>query len=232
MRVRSRRAVARPLGAIGLGVGLLVAGGVAHRLAVGRIELAEGRVVHPRQPLATLPYSLGCWHGVDEPLDEEILRIAHVDYAYVNRRYTIGDGEAAYVYVGLGHPRTQLIHRAEICFAAAGWDLVEREDCSLAVQGRGPSPAELLWFQKQGGEQGSVLALASYIINGRYGSDPKSYRFRMPNLFSSETGFVLRVEISMRRSRDREADVRSLLDLGSHVQAAILPLVPYLEEPG
>jgi EpsI family protein len=119
-----------------------------------------------RQPLASLPTTLGEWSGYDEPrFSEDILAILGVD-EYLNRTYFAADVPPVSLYVGYYQSQRQgdTIHSPMNCLPGAGWEPVLTQRIRLSVNGR-PEALEvnqvivqkgaerhlvLYWYQSQG----------------------------------------------------------------------------------
>jgi EpsI family protein len=146
---------------------LAVAAAVSFAIGDGTARLL-GTVRLPRPLAQAVPLDLAGWKGVDEPIDEAVIRITKID-DHVRRRYRAADGAAVMLYVGY-HGNKQrgmdtLYHNPTICFPAQGWKPVgERTGIETLprsareipvcryVFARADTRASVLTFFKVGGE--------------------------------------------------------------------------------
>jgi exosortase D (VPLPA-CTERM-specific) len=108
--------------------------------ALGALTRTEA--VRPRQPLSTLPKSVGSWRSVDDsPLDEKVLALLRVD-EYVNRAYGAPGRPWVSLYVGYyrSQRQGQTMHSPLNCLPGAGWEPVERGRVSVPAPGGGARP--------------------------------------------------------------------------------------------
>jgi EpsI family protein len=85
--------------------------------------LSHGEAIVPRQPLRSLPFKLGDWIGIEQPLQSEVIRTVGVT-DYTNRTYVRPAAMPVQVYVGYyASQRTgDTIHSPKNCLPGAGWD--------------------------------------------------------------------------------------------------------------
>ena len=85
--------------------------------------ISHGEPVVPRQPLRTIPYSVGDWKGMEQPLPEEIVRAVGVS-DYLNRVYLEPPEPPVQLYIGYyASQRTgDTMHSPKNCLPGAGWD--------------------------------------------------------------------------------------------------------------
>lgn len=183
-------------------IACLIAGGVSHRLAMGRLRpLMTERISLPA-PLKNIPGTIGDWDGVDVPLSPEVVRITGND-DYVNRHYILGTSsgaEKANFYVGYcARPRAMLGHRPRVCYVNAGWvhDVTEEIEVDLS-DGR---VLECLVhsFHLPSPRFGQVFVLNYYVLNGRRTRDVADFSgvgWRLPNLAGDPAWYVAQVQIS------------------------------------
>jgi|GEM_PF-420603 len=130
--------------------GCLVAAIVGQEVLAGHLAaVAETPAVPLREPLASLPLTLGEWRGQDMPIDEEHLYADdHLQRTYVHpgRRQAVS---AWVVYSATGADRQ---HHPEVCMAVAGQpeDLKVRQ--TLDVPGH-PAPIQQYRFGTTGRTQ-------------------------------------------------------------------------------
>jgi EpsI family protein len=145
-----------------IGRALVLAGSIlAAGVYASRTTGIEAAVA--RQPLVTLPATLGVWSAVgDTPLDAASLAVLRVD-DYLNRTYADTSGRRVNLYVGYWASQRQgdAIHSPQNCLPGSGWQPVESSQASLAVDGaRIPIARYLI-------ERGGERQLAYYWYQGR-----------------------------------------------------------------
>ena len=212
---------------------VLLAGGWGHRGLVARIALAVGEVAELSRPLTSLPLELGGWYGHEIPMGDIPSRVAWFDDEYVNRVYVNrATGSRVVVFVGyVGHPRAHFGHRPDVCFAAHGAEQVASDALVVELPDGGRVPAFLYEFRAPGMLEERTLVLATYLINGRYTADPdelRRFNARNPGLMGERTAYLTRVQVSIRASSDRGADVAALRDLAARMQGPIISSMPYV----
>ncbi len=85
--------------------------------------MSHGEAVVARRPMHDLPYTFGAWIGVEQPLQEKVLRAVGVS-DYTNRVYVRLAEMPVQLYVGYyASQRTgDTIHSPKNCLPGAGWD--------------------------------------------------------------------------------------------------------------
>jgi EpsI family protein len=103
-------------------VSLLLAAILLQQLLWRGAGLASGQVA-----LQGVPYQVGRWSGVDQPLDQHVLDVLGLD-AYLQRQYLDPNGRILWLYVGYYRNQRQGkgIHSPKHCYPGAGWALVEK----------------------------------------------------------------------------------------------------------
>jgi|SRR5882762_6011060 len=99
-------------------------------------SVSHGDVVVLHQPLRELPYSVGSWVGIEQPLDARIVQAVGVS-DYTNRLYSSQQNGFAQLYVGYyASQRTgDTIHSPKNCLPGAGWDPVQSGYARISVPG-------------------------------------------------------------------------------------------------
>src|SRR6185436_8903928 len=101
-----------------------------------------------REPLATLPLSIGSWRGQEAaPLADDVLAQLGVD-DYVHREY-VRNGSPVGVYIGYYASQRQgdTIHSPQNCLPGAGWRPVESAVANLGTA-EAPLPVNQFVIQK------------------------------------------------------------------------------------
>ncbi len=132
--------------------------------ALGTLTRTEATA--PREPLSTLPRSVGPWEGVDGPaLDERTLAVLRAD-EYINRGYTAPDRPWISLYVGYyrSQRQGQTMHSPLHCLPGSGWEPVERGLVLVPTPAGGGAEVNRLIIQKGLDRQ---LVLYWYQAHGR-----------------------------------------------------------------
>jgi EpsI family protein len=101
-------------------------------------HLTSAEAVVQREPLSTLPLTIGQWRGHEAPpLADDVLAQLGVD-DYVNREYSTAGSVPVGVYVGYYASQRQgdTIHSPQNCLPGAGWRPVETGVTDLRAGGR------------------------------------------------------------------------------------------------
>lgn len=110
-------------------------------LVVARIfsaHLASAEAVVSREPLSSLPLTIGQWQGREAPpLADDVLAELGVD-DYINREYVSASSTPVGVYIGYYASQRQgdTIHSPQNCLPGAGWRPIESGLASLDASGR------------------------------------------------------------------------------------------------
>lgn len=217
----------RPLAAA---VVLLCCAGAGRHFVQGKVEAAMGQMLPLSQPLSTLPLKVGLWEGRDLSLDDDVRQMTGDD-DFINRVYTRSDlSRSVRVYVGyIGRPRARMGHRPDICYPAQGFQETAKEMHELRISNGSTVPSVLYEFSAPLPDVGRDLVLATFLINGRFTSDVlqvNSYNTRNPGLLSRRDAYVARVQLSLKASGDRVADVALLSDFAEHSLPLITAAMP------
>lgn len=101
-------------------------------------HVSSAEAVVPRQPLSTLPLTMGQWQGHEAPaLADDVLAQLGVD-DYINREYVAGSAVPVGVYIGYYESQRQgdTVHSPQNCLPGAGWQPVESGLATLEAGGR------------------------------------------------------------------------------------------------
>lgn len=212
---------------------LLVCCGMSRDFVGHRIEAALGQVLALRQPLASLPLTLGDWDGRDVPMDEDVRRMAGDDES-VNREYVDRpSGRGVGVYIGyMGRPRARMGHRPDVCYGAHGFKESGRQPIELTLADGAQVPAVLHEFRSPDQPHVREIVVATFLINGRYSGDPadaNSYNTRDAGIFMKREAYVARAQFSTRATGDDAADVRRLKSLAGGMLPLLSATMPVLE---
>ncbi len=128
-----------------LGGGLLLSSGVVHGLWTDRWG-ASLAMKSAADRLASVPLVVGDWTGRPAEMDERQLQVASVAGHLCRRYVERGSGTEVGVVLLCGRPGPLAVHRPEVCYAGAGFEMDgDREQW--------PSPAGKFWtarFRKAG----------------------------------------------------------------------------------
>jgi EpsI family protein len=100
--------------------------------------MSHGEALVARQPLHDLPYALGVWTGVEQPLaQQEVQAVGVSDYA--NRTYAHPGAPPVQLYVGYyASQRTgDTIHSPKNCLPGSGWDPIQSGYATISVPSTG-----------------------------------------------------------------------------------------------
>lgn len=211
---------------------VLLAAGWGQRALVQRIDVAMATPTRPQQPLSALPRALGDWRGTDVELDPDVFRVGWFDDDYCNRVYTntrTGANVAAFIgYVG--HTRAQFGHRPDVCYITHGWDQIGAEKLELHDVHGNAIPCLVYEFHKPNSFEPPLTVVATYMINGRFFSDPADltrWHTRNPGLLGERPAYLTRIQLSM--SGRSEFQVEQMSDLLTQLTGPTADLMPYWE---
>ena len=97
---------------------------------------SHGEAIVPRQPLHELPYTLGGWTGMEQPLEKQVVQAVGVS-DYTNRVYFEPADAPLSLYVGYyASQRTgDTMHSPKNCLPGSGWDPIRSGYATIPVQG-------------------------------------------------------------------------------------------------
>jgi EpsI family protein len=101
-------------------------------------HVSSAEAVVPRQPLSTLPLTMGQWQGHEAPpLADDVLAQLGVD-DYINREYVAGSAAPVGVYIGYYESQRQgdTVHSPQNCLPGAGWQPIESGLATLEADAR------------------------------------------------------------------------------------------------
>jgi EpsI family protein len=130
--------------------------------------------------LGGVPYRVGSWQGIDQPMEKHVLDVLGLD-AYLNRKYSDARGKTMWLYVGYYGSQRQGkgIHSPKHCYPGAGWSLVKKgvetiplntdpgrsiKVNRLVFQKDGVRQVVLYWFQSAGRIVHSEYAQRIYLV--------------------------------------------------------------------
>ena len=100
--------------------------------------------------LDTLPISIGTWYGQNMEMGDEIKKALNAD-SILSRQYT--DEETGQplgvLIVYRKYGRRDFAHRPELCYPAAGWEIVQKSYTKVPYAGK-DVPARLIVAEKDG----------------------------------------------------------------------------------
>jgi EpsI family protein len=103
----------------------------------------------PAVPLTSIPLKLGDWSGQEVEIRPETIRVIGAQ-SFINRLYRDARGREVSLHAaaftdpqfGGGAP-----HHPEVCYPAAGWDIIERQTTTIRTPA-GELPVQYMLFQK------------------------------------------------------------------------------------
>lgn len=207
------------------------------RVAVAALVLTSGgamlqvvsrtEAVPLRRPFDELPLRLAAYHGTDESLEPEVVKVlAATDI--VLRRYTADDRPPVWLYAGYyASQRTGVvIHSPKQCLPGNGWSIVKSERVVIDVPtpaGRGIDVNRVLVSQGENQQ----LVLYWYQERGRVVAD--EYRGKAYLVWDSMTrgrtdGALVRLSTPLVGSE--EVTYRRLVDFTTHVFPVLTEFLP------
>lgn len=180
-----------------------------------------------KQPLATLPLTIGDWVGRDIPVDPDIAQRSQAD-EYVNRVYEHRSQPNRRLSLWLNFSMTGLNmrHSPEICLPSTGWSKVESlcRERSIERAGQPPLKISQLGYSRQDSIQ--KICYWYYI----FGEGLIEHTFRQLPLANrsshgrSTRGSGLTVEIFYPEDQDPKEE--SLLDFATKLTQLLEPILP------
>jgi len=125
---------------------MIVAAEVAIR-AMGN-SFMSAPAARPRKSLSEFPKSLGGWTASEHELDADLFHGTGAA-EMVNWEYRNTNGDAIDASVGTWLTYDVAIpHKPEICYPAAGWEIVDRQVVQVPLDGNHSFHAKLITFEK------------------------------------------------------------------------------------
>ena len=118
-------------------------------VAVQWIGSGQDASVAPAIDVADIPVEIGDWVGEDVEIRDDTIQVLNAQ-SFISRIYRDPTGHAISMHVAnWTNPNTisAAPHHPEICFAGAGWSLLDRRTTEFPTA-RGNVPIELILFQK------------------------------------------------------------------------------------
>lgn len=219
-----RGSAAVPATRLAVGVALL-AGGLGAQAAVERATETPRPLL--RRPLASIPTRLGPWVGRDEPTDPDVLRESQAD-DHLNRVYEDPDRPGRRLTVWMNYSRLglNLRHSPEVCLPSGGWEKVESQTRTLALE-RPTGPAQpMTRLAYRRGELVQEIGFWYYIFGeGRL----EQFVRRLPVTGRSSHGRATRgsgLTVEIFCPGDGDPDGALLRDFAAALLAELDPLLP------
>lgn len=119
-------------------------------------------------PLKDLPMDVGSWKGEVASLDPEIVKATGAT-DLITRRYVDQKTGAAIEAIVLYGPAAEIsLHRPEVCYPNAGFDLVGGGNTRMVKSGSLETPFRTLVYSKRGGLANLQEVYYSWRFNGRW----------------------------------------------------------------
>ncbi len=224
----AKGAVSIPVAAA-VGVVLLVATGLAYRVAASAWDKNPDKNIKLPVPLVEIPRQIGGWVGEDlkiQAATEEYMKTHFAD-DYVNRRY-INKTERlfadAYVVYCSTRPSAIIGHKPEVCYpGVSGYELDSTTRSEFTTQSGRTIECLIHCFHTRPPAFQQVYVLNFYVLNGRITLSEKEFSGvfdRRPNLSGDLARYVAQVQIS---SFNNESPARAL---ASQITDIILTFLP------
>jgi hypothetical protein len=227
LRSRVKVAVSVPVAA-SVSVMLLVAAGVAYRIAASAWGKTSDKNIELPVLLSEIPRQIGGWSGEDlkiEAATEEYMRTNFAD-DYMSRRY-VNKAERlfadAYVVYCSTRPSGILGHRPQICYPGSGYEWDGTTQSDFTTQSGRKIECLIHCFHTRPPAFQQVYVLNFYVLNGRITLSEKGFSSlfdRRPNLDGDLARYVAQVQIS---SFNTEYPARAL---ASQIADIILRFLP------
>jgi EpsI family protein len=96
--------------------------------------MSHGEAIVARQPLHDLPYALGAWTGVEQPLEQQLVQAVGVS-DYANRIYSRLADSPIQLYVGYyaSQRSGDTIHSPKNCLPGSGWDPIQSGYATISL---------------------------------------------------------------------------------------------------
>jgi len=104
----------------------------------------------PEIPLSALPMQMGDWQGSAVDIDDETVRVVNA-HSFANRLYTDSLGQTISLHAAAfidPEFRGAAPHHPQVCYPAAGWEIVERKQVVIETA-QGAVPLECILFQRE-----------------------------------------------------------------------------------
>ncbi len=198
---------------------LLAAGGLVAVAVVEGIRSnrwgAPADTEQAASKLANIPSTFGAWEGMDQPLDEKIVKVAeatgNVSRSYLNRK----NGERVGVLILVGPTGPIGAHTPDICYAGLGYSCKSTPaKKSIAFQGGSTANFWNARFEKVSVDEKALIVYWAWSVNGidwRAASNPRTEFALQSYLYKL---YLVATESSDNLNRD------------SHQN----PIVPFLDE--
>ena len=180
-----------------------------------------------RQPLKTLPMTLGNWVGEDVPVDDRIVQEAQTD-DFLNRVYadSANPGRKLWLWINYSRKGTNMRHSPEICLPGNGWTKVEANCRVLDIQGPDGRSVPVTQLGYAQGELVQSVGFWYYIFGE---GELQRYVRSLPITSRSSHGRTTRgsgmtVEVFCPGTADPDGD--GLRDLSAQLLPALEPILP------
>lgn len=174
---------------------LMLVFGLTYRVVAARLDASINTTPISPDALTRFPLQIGDWTGVEVPMDEAIARATDTD-ARLNRRYTRRSGfESITFYIASGVKARDLMpHRPEVCYAGAGWTLMDRRSVKLPLDNATVLPCNIMQFSRGVLNPQKVIVLDYYLVDGQYSADVSLLRWKAC-LGSGTIRYVAQIQI-------------------------------------
>jgi hypothetical protein len=180
-----------------------------------------------RQPLSTIPMSLGDWDGNDEPMHPKILAESQAT-EYLNRIYANRKQPGAQLWLWINYSKwgDNLRHSPEICLPSGGWTKVESLCHQTQLRCGDGSAQTITRLGYSQGELVQELGFWYYIFGeGRM----ERWVRNLPITSRSSHGHVTRgssMTIEIFCPGDSDPDGQSIEEFARHLLPALEPILP------
>lgn len=202
-RNRSRGAASIWL-ASGLAMSVLIAAGVAFRIAEARFSQGIGEPIKLPVPLSNVPLKIGDWVGADVNLPSTTQDYMRTNFAddYISRQYvnrTASLWASLYLVYCSSRPAGILGHKPRVCYPGSGWIWDSTVESQVTTGSSRTIKCLIHSFHMPMPTFQQAYVLNFYVLNGRITLSEKEFSGilgRRPNLDGDPARYVAQVQIT------------------------------------
>jgi len=185
-------------------VSLLIAAGVAFRVAGAGFSQEIGEPVKLPIPLSEIPLQIGSWTGTDAEIPATTQDYMRTNFAddYISRQYV---DRAASLRAGVylvycsSRPAGILGHKPRVCYPGTGWIWDDTTESQFTTRSGRKIECLIHCFHRPMPAYQQVYVLNFYVLNGRITLSEKDFSGllgRRPNLEGDPARYVAQVQIT------------------------------------
>lgn len=190
--------------ASGMAVSLLIAAGVAFRVAGAMFSREIGEPVKLPISLSEIPVQIGSWTGTNVEIPATTQDYMRTNFAddYISRQYV---DRAASLWAGVylvycsSRPAGILGHKPRVCYPGTGWIWDDTAESQFTTRSGRKIECLIHCFHRPMPAYQQVYVLNFYVLNGRITLSEKEFSGllgRRPNLEGDPARYVAQVQIT------------------------------------